>query len=128
MAGDGSVIRRWLDLIEAVQAAWGIARGPQFEASLRQMMARVPDLPERLARFTSIKLPNPLSRDAVVGKNDAALTLLPGYWHCHLAPDAILIYRLRNRAVELVLICQHDDIQGKRIRHIARVLGEDAAL
>lgn len=87
------------------------------------MMARVPDLDTKLARFLAIKLPNPLSRDALFGKHDRPFTgPLVGYWHCHMAADAILIYRLRDRSVQLMLICQHGEIEGKRLKATARRL------
>lgn len=124
MAAAGSLIRQWLDLLEAIETPWVIARGRLFDQSLEQMATKVPDLRERLARFATVKLPNPLSREAVFGKHDTAFTLMPGFRHCHLAPDAILIYRLVGRCVQLVLICQHHDIEGKRIRALGKRLAE----
>jgi mRNA-degrading endonuclease YafQ of YafQ-DinJ toxin-antitoxin module len=122
MAGS-SIIRTWLDLIEAIQNPWTIDPTDLFNESFRAMLTRVPDLRDRLKRFADIKLPNPISRDALVGKHDRPFTgLLVGYWHCHLAPDAVLIYRLKNHAVQLLLVCQHQDIEGKRAKAVLKTL------
>ena len=113
----GSIeIRQWLDLIEAIQTPWGISKSSLFDASVTEMTARVPDLAAKVKRFIDIKLPNPLNRDALVGKHDRPFTgAMVGYWHCHVATDAILIYRLENRSVQLCLVCQHKDLEGKRL-------------
>jgi hypothetical protein len=39
-----------------------------------------------------------------------------------LAADAILIYRLKDRAIQLITICQHVDIEGKRLKVMAKKL------
>jgi mRNA-degrading endonuclease YafQ of YafQ-DinJ toxin-antitoxin module len=119
----GAILRHYIDLIEAVTAPWGVSYSDLFQASLITMLPKVPDLPDRLKRFISIKLPNPMDRNALVGKHDRPFTgPLVGFWHCHLAPDAILIYRLQNRSVQLVAICQHADIEGKRAKTMAKRL------
>jgi mRNA-degrading endonuclease YafQ of YafQ-DinJ toxin-antitoxin module len=116
-------IRAYLALIEAAQAPWGISRTDLFDTSFQAMLTKVPDLRERLTRFTAIKLPNPLSATAQAGKHDRPFTaVLVGFWHCHLAADLILIYRLHNRCVQLVLLCQHADIEGKRAKAMAKKL------
>ena len=117
----GPSIRHWLNLVLEALQPWGVSKTDLFDQSLREMAAKVPDLRDRLKRFIDIKLPNPLSRDALVGKHDRPFTaLLVGYWHCHLSRDAILIYRLQDRCVQLVMICQHSDIEGKRLVATAR--------
>jgi mRNA-degrading endonuclease YafQ of YafQ-DinJ toxin-antitoxin module len=116
-------IRAYLALIEAAQAAWGVSRTDLFDTSLQAMLMKVPDVRERLTRFIGIKLPNPLSNTALAGKHDRPFTgPLVGFWHCHLAADLILIYRLQDRCVQLVLLCQHADIEGKRAKTIAKKL------
>ena len=116
-------LRFYIDLIEAAQAPpWRAAAvGPYFKASLDAMEKKYPDLLARLDRFIDVKVPNPLA--AKYGKTDGPFSdYLRGFWHCHLAPDAILIYRLRNRTVELALICQHDDLSRKRIKTLDKQL------
>ena len=111
-----------IDLLEA-EAPWGVSKSSLFDASFSAMLPRVSDLRQRLARFLDIKLPNPLSPTARVGKSDSPLKPpFQGLWHCHLAPDVILIYRLINRSIQLMLICQHADIEGKRMKVTARTL------
>jgi mRNA-degrading endonuclease YafQ of YafQ-DinJ toxin-antitoxin module len=124
----GPTLRFLIDLIEAAEAPpWGVTKSPLFDASFSAMLPKAPDLPERLARFLDIKLPNPLSPTARAGKADSALKPpFQGLWHCHLAPDVILIYRLVNRSIQLMLICQHADIEGKRMKATARTLAQAA--
>jgi mRNA-degrading endonuclease YafQ of YafQ-DinJ toxin-antitoxin module len=117
-----AALRAYIDLIEAAQQPWGISRTPLFDESFQRLRTKYPDLGERLQRFIDIKLPDPITARA--GKHDRPFTaMLVGFWHCHLAPDAILIYRLANRSIQLVLVCQHADIEGKRLRQTARKLG-----
>ena len=116
-------LRYFIDLIEAADTPWGVSKTPAFDPSFNAMLPKVPDLDERLARFLNIKLPNPLSPTAKAGKNDRPFTVpLQPFWHAHLAPDAILIYRLLNRTIQLVLVCQHADIEGKRMKLMAKRL------
>ena len=116
-------IRFFLDLIEAAQAPWGVSKTSLFDQSVQVMLPKVPDLRERLQRFIDLKLPNPLDPNAKAGKHDRPFTnILVGFWHCHLAPDAILVYRLANRSIQLVLVCQHADIEGKRLMQTAKRL------
>jgi mRNA-degrading endonuclease YafQ of YafQ-DinJ toxin-antitoxin module len=120
---EANVIRSIIDLIEAAQAPWTISKTPAFDASIQVMLPKVHDLRERLQRFIDIKLPNPLAATARAGKNDRPFTaLLVGFWHCHLAPDAILIYRLANHSIQLILVCQHADIEGKRLQQMGKRL------
>lgn len=119
----GSILRYYIGLVEAITAPWGASYGDLFQASLLAMLPKVPDLSDRLKRFIAIKLPNPMDRHALVGKHDRPFTgPLVGFWHCHLAADAILIYRLHNRCVQLNMICQHADIEGKRAKAVAKRL------
>jgi mRNA-degrading endonuclease YafQ of YafQ-DinJ toxin-antitoxin module len=119
----GSAIRYYLDLIEAAQSPWGISRTNLFDTSLKAMLAKVPDLRDRLKRFIDIKIPNPIGSQALVGKHDRPFTAeLAGFWHCHLAKDLILIYRLHARSVQLVLLCQHAEIEGRHLQTMSRKL------
>lgn len=120
---EAELIRALIDLIEAVQAPWGVSKTPLFDPSMQTMLPKVPDLRDRLQRFINIKLPNPIDPHAKAGKHDRPFThVLVGFWHTHLAPDAILIYRLINRTIQLVAVCQHADIEGRRLEQMAKKL------
>lgn len=113
----GEALRHFIDLIEAAQAPWGISQSPIFVASLDENLRIFPDLKEKLAKFTSVKLPNPVAPQARYGKHDSPMTgPLVGFWHCHLRDDAILIYNFANRCVNLVCIVSHAEIEGKRAK------------
>ena len=118
-----AALRFYIDLIEAAQAAPWRANpvGPFFKSSVDSMEKKYPDLLTRLDRFIDVKTPNPLA--IKYGKTDGPFSdYLRGFWHCHLAPDAILIYRLRNRIIEMAIIVQHDDLSRKRIKTLDKQL------
>lgn len=103
-------------LFEA-QAPWTVTTTPLFEASLRAHLRVFPDLREKLAKFIDTKIANPLA--SRYGKHDRAFTgPLVGFNHCHLRDDAILIYNLKNRSINLVCIVSHSEIEGKRMKAV----------
>jgi mRNA-degrading endonuclease YafQ of YafQ-DinJ toxin-antitoxin module len=94
---------------------FGVVQGKHFEDSLKRCEKVFPDLREKLKKFLTVKRDDPLR--SRYGKHDgpfATGTPLAGYMHCHLRDDAILIYTLKNRNINLLLICNHADIEGKR--------------
>jgi len=94
---------------------WRITQGPLFAASLLDKLAVFPDLAEKLKKFEEVKKHNPLS--SKYGKHDRPMTAdLVGLWHCHLRDDAVLIYRLKDRAVHLIYIASHAELEGKRLK------------
>lgn len=106
-------------MVVEAQRPWGISRTDLFEPSLKNRMRVFPDLPEKLAKFIEVKMQNPVM--ARYGKHDSPFTgPLVGFWHCHLRDDAILIYNLKNRCVNLVMIVSHADIEKKAAVGIAR--------
>ncbi len=116
-------LRHYIDLIEDVQAGpWGITKTALFDETFSSMLTKVPDLRERLKKFIEVKSPNPMMNR--YGKNDGPFThsQLRGILHCHLAPDAILLYRLLNRTIQLMMVCQHADIEGRRLKQTIRRL------
>lgn len=107
------------DLLEAVE--WGVSKSPIFEQSLKNNLKTFPDLKEKLAKFIDVKLPNPLSTK--YGKHDRPMTgELVGFWHCHLRDDAVLIYTLKNRNINLIYIATHAELEGKRLRRTGKKL------
>lgn len=115
------LIRHYIDLIEAAQRPWNIERSPLFDESLASMRAVFPDIKDKLQKFIAVKLEDPLSTR--YGKHDRPMTgILVGFWHCHLRDDAILIYNLKNRNVQLVYLCPHSEIEGKHERRTAKRL------
>jgi len=103
-------------------APWGITKTAFFDESFAAMLTKVPDLRDRLKKFIEVKSPNPMMNR--FGKHDSPFTndQLRGILHCHLAPDVILLYRLTNRTIQLMMVCQHADIEGKRLKQTIRRL------
>lgn len=118
-------LRHYLDLVESEspwngelfesKTPWGVSRSPIFDESLRANTRVFKDLPDRVAKFIEFKCNDPIN--SKYGKHDRPLTgELVGFWHCHLRDDAVLIYNLLNRCVNLVYIAPHAEIEGKRLK------------
>ena len=104
-------------------AEFGVVEGKHFAASLTKAEKIFPDLKEKLKKFLEVKKSDPLR--GRYGKHDgpfATGTPLAGYMHCHLRDDAILIYTMKNRNINLLLICSHAEIEGKRIKQVSALL------
>lgn len=118
-------IRDYIDIVEGKQPQarqpWGVSMTNIFAPSLAEHRRVFPDLDEKLAKFIGLKTPDPIT--ARYGKHDRPFTgPLVGFWHCHLRDDAILIYNLQNHAINLVAICSHSEIEGKRAQKMSKRL------
>ena len=111
-------LRYLIDLIEA-QQPWTVSVSSLFEETLRDNLKTFPDLREKVSKFVAVKLENPLS--ARYGKHDRPFTgPLVGFWHAHLRDDAIIIYNLKNRSLQLIAIVTHAEIEGKRTKSVIK--------
>jgi mRNA-degrading endonuclease YafQ of YafQ-DinJ toxin-antitoxin module len=100
---------------------WRISESSVFRDSLVRNTRIFSDLPHRLAKFIEVKIADPLS--VRYGKHDRRLTGdLGNYYHCHLRDDAVLIYGMKNKTISLVYIAPHAEIQGKRLKCVAKKL------
>jgi mRNA-degrading endonuclease YafQ of YafQ-DinJ toxin-antitoxin module len=133
MAGSiTEVIRGYINLInESLDEAknnepveFGVVMGSKFEESLKKHERVFPDLREKLKKFIEVKKDNPIQ--GRYGKHDSPFstgTPLAGYMHCHLRDDAILIYTMKNRNINLLLVCSHAEIDGaKKASKVANLL------
>lgn len=94
---------------------WSVTHSPIFQESLERNAIVFSDLPEKLRKFKEVKGTDPLRNR--YGKHDAPMTgAFKGFFHAHLRDDAILIYKLRDRKLDLVYISSHAEIEGKRCR------------
>src|SRR5574343_950507 len=101
-------------LSQPTQDRWGVTKEHLFDESLQENTIIFPDLPVRLQRFLDFKRSDPLRNR--YGKHDTRLAKkLVGFWHAHLRDDAVLIYNLKDRAINLVFIAKHSDMEGKRL-------------
>lgn len=108
---------------DAQRSEWAITKTDIFDDSLARHSVVFPDLPEKLDKFKGVKRENPIR--ARYGKHDGPLTYrLVGFWHCHLRDDAVLIYNLVNRAINLVCIVSHAEIEGRRLCATAEKLSK----
>ena len=122
-------LRSLIDLIEGKankraprdESPWGVSVSPLFEETLKRHLRIFPDLREKLKKFTEVKLVEPLS--GRYGKHDRPFTgPLVGFWHAHLRDDAIVIYNLKNRNINLIAIVSHAEIEGKRMAKTVKKL------
>lgn len=114
------LIRHYLTLLED-KGAWGVSYSDIFADSLRENTVIFADLPDRVEKFIEAKSADPLS--VRYGKHDRPMTgALVGFWHTHLKDDAVLVYNLVNRCVNLVYIAKHSEIEGNRLRKTAERL------
>lgn len=131
MVGQSGEIRRLISLVESFlfekpkqpSAAFGLSKSSEFDESLKRNMRIFPDLREKLEKFIELKLADPLN--SKYGKHDGpfkAGTPLAGFNHCHLRDDAVLIYTMRNRTLNLVLICTHAEMEGKNTMKLSKKL------
>lgn len=129
MAGQTEEFRRLITLVESLDEArapqepvtFGIMKSRDFEESLKRNMKVFPDLAEKLKKFLEVKLSDPMK--ARYGKHDSPFkpgTPLAGFMHCHLRDDAVLIYSLKNRNVNLLYICTHAEMEGKNTNKLAK--------
>lgn len=111
------------DIIERANEAvstsqWRVSYSPVFIESFQRNQIVFADLGTKLERFIALKFHNPLTER--YGKHDRPMTgALTGFWHCHLRDDAVLIYNLAERCINLVYIAPHAEIEGKRLQRTA---------
>lgn len=112
-------LRFFINLVEGKSVAkpWGVTVTPLFSDTLKRNKATFPDLDEKLKKFVEVKTANPLQNK--YGKHDGPFTgPLSGFYHAHLRDDAIIIYNLKNHAINLVAIVSHAEIEGKRSKKV----------
>jgi len=104
--------RSLYQLVIEAQQPWGVSKTDIFDESLRRHMRVFRDLDVKLAKFLEVKIDNPMMNR--YGKHDGPFSgPLVGFHHCHLRDDAILIYNLANRCINLVLIVSHAEIEKR---------------
>lgn len=117
-------LRYFIDLIEGKNrerdlSPWEISVTPLFAPSLMLQIKRYSDLKEKLDKFVEVKKENPLI--AKFGRNDYPFTgALVGFWHAHLKEDAIIIYNLKNRCINLICVVSHTEIEGRREKQVLK--------
>jgi len=90
------------------------------------MCVTFPDLREKLRKFLDTKIADPIQ--SKYGKHDRRMRGdLSGFHHCHLRDDAVLIYEITAKALKLVYVSAHAEIEGKRLKITARRLHQIAA-
>ena len=112
--------------LELVRPNWKTVKSDLFDESLNRMMVTFPDLSDKLSKFIVTKSRDPLN--IKYGKHDRRMIGdLAGFYHAHLRDDAVLIYTLAKQVMTLVLITPHAEIEGKRLKCMARRLQQIAA-
>jgi mRNA-degrading endonuclease YafQ of YafQ-DinJ toxin-antitoxin module len=120
-------LRHYIDIVSGLFEAkqkqrddspWGVSYTPLFAPSLLHHQKKFRDLSDKVEKFIDLKTPNPMANK--YGKHDSPFTgPLVGFFHTHLRDDAILIYNLQNRCVNLIMIVNHAEIEGKFAKRTA---------
>jgi addiction module RelE/StbE family toxin len=93
-----------------------------YKASWKRYYNQNPDIITTLTEFNNAKRvipPKRLSdkmRDHVLGGQ------LHGIRECHLAGDVLLLYTHGDDIVKLLLVCEHNDLKGKKGKELAKHL------
>jgi addiction module RelE/StbE family toxin len=96
-----------------------LAFDPDFDKILTKFCKKHPGVAAAYGQFLMAKLkrpPEPLKRSMRDHKLSGPLN---GFWECHLAGDACLLYTDRGDVVTVIAIVDHDDMEGPKGRSIA---------
>jgi addiction module RelE/StbE family toxin len=90
-----------------------------FKGQYRTYLAKFPEIAETIKTFNENK--RKLPPEALPGKmRDHVLKgPLAGIRECHLAPDVLLLYTHEDDVVNMLYVCEHNDLYGKRQRQLA---------
>lgn len=121
-------LRELINIVEGKKAVgnngpWTVEETPFFEASVLATKKIFPDIGAKLHKFLEYKLQDPIRNP--YGKHDkpfAGGSPLEGFRDCHLRDDAVLIYKLRGRAILLVKIISHAEMEGRKQLLLAKQL------
>jgi mRNA-degrading endonuclease YafQ of YafQ-DinJ toxin-antitoxin module len=92
-----------------------------FRGSYKKYLATNPDIKEAMTEFNRCKRAKPAEQLPGRMSDHKLDGPLKGIMDCHLDNDVILLYKpLANGAVELLLVCNHSDIKGKKATTTAK--------
>jgi addiction module RelE/StbE family toxin len=104
------------------QVDWELAAG--FSATWKKFKCDALDdamkvFNERKRSIPPLPLPKGMKDHKLNGR-------LSNYWECHLAGNALLIYKpLPGGAIKLFRVCTHDEIKGPRGKALAEALKKE---
>lgn len=108
-------------LIESVEPVT-FTMGKLFLESFKEMKKTYPNLDKKYESFIGRKTENITNK---FGTHDYQFVGgLSEFRHCHLMHDAILIYRIQKRNIELLYVCKHDEIKTRNIDRLIKRLRE----
>jgi len=90
-----------------------------FRDRYRGFLRLYPEIAGPMAEFNKLKREIPPGRLPALMKDHKLEGRLDEVRECHLAPDVLLLYTHKDDVIELLDICEHEDLYGKR----GRVLG-----
>ena len=90
-----------------------------LKSQYRAYKALHPEIEETLKIFNEYKREIPPRRLPAHMKDHVLESPLDGIRECHLADDVLLLYTHRRDVVEMLYICQHEDLYGRRQRQLA---------
>lgn len=107
-----------IEEIISEQGATGFFWGPAFEDSYIEKKESHPGMDAKYDEFVRVKSADINAR---FGSKDYPFNSkgnanLAGYMHCHLAGDALLIYRRDGNSIVMVYVATHREINEKNAK------------
>jgi mRNA interferase YafQ len=92
----------------------------EFGDSYRDFLRLDPDIRDRLTEFNNAKREIPPRRLPELFEDHALIGNLKGIRECHLANDILLLYTHQDDIVRLILVCNHDDMDGTKAKGLKK--------
>jgi addiction module RelE/StbE family toxin len=92
---------------------------PGFKERYRGFLKLYPEIAGPMKEFNDLKRLIPPGRLPATMKDHKLDGRLDEVRECHLAPDVLLLYTHKDDVIELLDVCEHEDLHGKRGRVLA---------
>jgi addiction module RelE/StbE family toxin len=94
---------------------------PIFKASWQKYLKIYPDIKAAMTEFNRHKRETPPKQLPAKMKDHKLDGPFRGFYDCHLADDAILLYRpLPDGGIKLITMCEHADLRGPRAKALVK--------
>lgn len=94
-----------------------LVRTTLFEDTVKAHLKNTPSIEERLRAFIEAKRKRPPEKFSNEHKLNPPFD---GMSECHLAGNSCLIFKDKGCVVQLLAVCNHDQLQGKKAKSISR--------
>lgn len=92
---------------------------PNIRPQYDEYKIEFPEILDSVTLFNTYKRKIPPRQLPKNMKDHVLQGVLAGIRECHLAPDVLLLYTHKDDVVDMLYICRHDDLYGKRARQLS---------